>query len=181
MTPANDEPLDAEDNSEPPYASVQPGGSYLDQSDVSQTHSTTTCEGLRLKTGQVVKYTDNESGQTLTGKILNRAEKATGKHKNWYNLPYSEPEETAGTTGSVGLGQMDNLQVIPSERAKLCTDYHEDDTLIMNDDAFIPAKHTELSTWKRNDVFELVKNKGQKSISTWWVCTLKETPVAERL
>ena len=33
----------------------------------------------------------------------------------------------------------------------------------------------ELSTWKRNNVFEEVKDEGQKCISTRWVCTLKET------
>ncbi len=99
VTPANDEPLNAEDDSEPP-ASVLPGGDNLDQ-----------------------------SGQPHTGKILSRAGKATGKHKNWYNLQYSEPEEIAGRTGSVYLGQMDSVQAIPSEHAKLSSDYNEDDTL----------------------------------------------------
>lgn len=49
---------------------------------------------------------------THIGKILSRAEKATGKHKDWYNFQYSEPEEIAGTTGSVDLGQMDSVQAI---------------------------------------------------------------------
>ena len=40
----------------------------------------------------------------------------------------------------------------------------------------MPAKQTEVSNWKRNDVFEEVKDEGQKCISTRWVCTLKETP-----
>lgn len=69
VTPANDEPLNAEDDSEPP-ASVLPGGDNLDQSQTTQTHSSMSCEGLRLKIGQMVKYTDNQSGQTHTGKIL---------------------------------------------------------------------------------------------------------------
>ncbi|KAG7514300.1 hypothetical protein JOB18_030248, partial [Solea senegalensis] len=129
-----------------------------------------TCEGLRLKTGQMVKYKDNESGQAHTGKILSRAGKGTGKYK------YSEPEIIAGTTGSVDLGQMENLQVFPSEHAKLCTEY-TDDILIVNDEAFIPAKHSELSTWRQNDVFEEVKDEGQKCISTRWVCTIKDTPL----
>ena len=49
-------------------------------------------------------------------------------------------------------------------------------TLIVDDDAFIPAKHNELSNWRKNDIFEKVKDEGQKCISTRWVCTLKETP-----
>lgn len=78
MTPENDEPLNAEDVSEP-SASVLPGGDSLDQSHTPQTCSSTNCEGLRLKKDQIVKYTDNQSGQIHTGKILGRAGKATGK------------------------------------------------------------------------------------------------------
>lgn len=73
------------------------------------------------------------------------------------------------------LGQVDNLQLGPSEHAELCADCHEEDVLIVND-AFMPAKHAELSNWKQNNVFEEVKDEGQKCISTRWVCTLKETP-----
>lgn len=103
-------------------------------------YSSISCEGLRLKIGRTVKYTDNQSGQTHTGKILSRAGKATGKHKNWYNLQYREPKEIAGTTGSVDLGQMDSVQAIPSEHAKFSTDYNEDDTLIVHHDLFMSAK-----------------------------------------
>lgn len=79
-----------------------PEGDNLDQSHTP---------GLRLKTDQIIKYTDNQSGQIHTGKILSRAGKPTGKHKIWDNLQYSEPEEIAGTTASVNLGQTENVQV----------------------------------------------------------------------
>lgn len=69
VTPVNDGPTNAEDDSEPP-TSVLPGGDDLDQSQTTQTHSSMSCEGLRLKIGQTVKYIDNQSGQTHTGKIL---------------------------------------------------------------------------------------------------------------
>lgn len=69
ITPANDVPLNAEDDSEP-SASVLPEGDSLDQSHTPQTRSSMICEGLRLKIGQIVKYTDNQSGQIHTGKIL---------------------------------------------------------------------------------------------------------------
>lgn len=58
--PSNDE--DAEDINEPSHTSA---------------HLNTTCEGLKLKTGQVVTYTDSGSGQAHTGKILSRAGKST--------------------------------------------------------------------------------------------------------
>ena len=53
---------DAEDKSEPSHTSIQPGGGNHGQYDASQTHSVMTCEGFRLKTGQVVAYTDSGSG-----------------------------------------------------------------------------------------------------------------------
>lgn len=163
-------------NDESPHASREPGLGDHGQSDTSQTHSVTTCAGLRLQTGQVVTYTDSGSGQAHTGKILSRAGKATGTHKNWYNLQYIEPEKIAGTSRSVVLGQVGGLQVVPSDHAEVCADCHEDDIVIVNDDAFMPAKHAELCNWKRNDVFEEVKDEGQKCISMRWVCPLKESP-----
>ena len=36
------------------------------------------------------------------------------ENTNCYNVQYSEPEETDGTTRSVGLGQIKDLQVILS-------------------------------------------------------------------
>lgn len=51
-------------------------------------------------------------------------------HKNGYNLLYTEPEENAGTTESVDLEQVDDLQAVPSEHAKLCADFHEADILL---------------------------------------------------
>ena len=54
VEPTNDEHLDAEDNTEPPLASVQPGESDLDQPVAMKINSAATCEGLRLKAGQLV-------------------------------------------------------------------------------------------------------------------------------
>lgn len=53
----NDESLDAEDNTESPHTTIEPRGGNHGHSDASQTHSITTCEDLKLKTGQVVTYT----------------------------------------------------------------------------------------------------------------------------
>lgn len=50
-------------------------------------------------------------------------------HKNGCNLLYTEHEESAGTTESVDLEQVDDLQAVPSEHAKFCADCHEADIL----------------------------------------------------
>ncbi len=59
VTPANDEPLNAEDDSEPP-ASVLLEGDNLGQSQTRQTHSSKSYEGLRLKISQSVKESKSE-------------------------------------------------------------------------------------------------------------------------
>lgn len=46
------------------------------------------------------------------------------------------------------LGQVNNLQEVPSERAELYADCHKEDVLTVNEDAFMPAKHGELRDWK---------------------------------
>lgn len=71
-----------------------------------------------------------------------------------------------GTTGSIDLVQVDDLPVVP--------DCYEAYMFIVNDDAFMPA-HT-LRNYKRNGVFEEVKDEGQNYISTRWVSTFKKTP-----
>lgn len=156
---------------EPPDAAEPATGGSHEQSQTPQASSS--CEGLKLKIGQVVKYINNESGQSQTGKVLSRAGKATGKHKDWYNLQFIQPEELAGTSRSVNLGIMDSVQVIPSESEE-CTSKGED-VFVVHDDVFVSAKHAELINWKKNDVFEEVTDEGQKCVSTRWVCTLKET------
>lgn len=85
-------------------------------------------------------------------------------------------QKIVDTSGSVDLSQVQNLPLVPSEHVKLCADFDEDVILIANDNAFMPAKHTELNNWRKNDVFEEVRDEGQKCISTRRMCTLKETP-----
>ncbi|XP_062409954.1 uncharacterized protein LOC134100639 [Sardina pilchardus] len=167
----NDDSPDLDNNTEAPLPLYHP-----EQGTCAQTDTSATPESLQLKAGQVVSYTDRESGQIMTGKILGRAGKATGKNRDWYNMQYSGPDSIAGTTGSVNLSQMDNVHMAPSEHADLCADSYEEDILLMNDDVFHSAKQAELGNWKRNDVFEEVRDEGQRCISTRWVCTLKETP-----
>lgn len=66
--PPNDE--DAEANNDPPHRPTQPGESNHCQPDRPQTQSIAACEGLKLKTRQVVTYMHSESGQAHNGKII---------------------------------------------------------------------------------------------------------------
>lgn len=124
-----------------------------------------------MKAGQIVTFRDPESGISQTAKVLSRAGKATGKYKNWYNLELLEPAEVAGNSKSADLSQLEDLRVqadVPD------TDIHED-IYVTKDVSFDEAKENEIRSWRQNEVFEEVVDKGQKCISTRWVCTLKET------
>lgn len=74
-------------------------------------------------------YTDSTSKHADTGQILSQARKGQWNAQNGYNLLYTEHEESAGTTESVDLEQVDDLQAVPSEHAKFCADCHEGDIL----------------------------------------------------
>ena len=124
-------------------------------------------------------YTDRESGNIYTGKIINRAGKVTGKNKTWFNLEFMEPDTVAGSKVSVDLSHMDNLQVLntPSNFTEH-VDERNYDVMIVKNVSFEDAKIAELDhvdSWKKNEVYERVEDNGQKCISSKWICTLKET------
>lgn len=126
---------------------------------------------INIKTGQIITYMNPENGVPHTAKILGRAGKATGKYKDWYNLELLEPAEVAGNTESTDISQLEDLHLqdtVPGSEIS-------EDIFVTKDVSFDEAKAQEITNWKQNDVFEEVDNKGQKCISTRWVCTLKET------
>ncbi|KAM9471315.1 uncharacterized protein ACWYII_007190 [Salvelinus alpinus] len=127
-----------------------------------------------LKTGQTVKYMDRESGIPYTATVIGRAGKDKGKHQNWSNLQYSEPATLPGTTGSADLSLVDNIRIESMENREKQNDIQNDDVLETKDVSF-DSKLDELSNWRKNGVFEEVKDIGQKCVSTRWVCTLKES------
>ena len=49
------------------------------------------------------------------------------------------------------------------------------DILVVDDISFAHAKAVELENWSKNKVYDEIPNKGQKYITTRWVCTAKET------
>lgn len=124
--------------------------------------------GVKLKTGQTVTFVNRDDGIQCTARVLSRAGKATGQHKNWYNLQYLEPDGSEGQKEAVDMSSVGSLN-IESEDS-------EADVLITKDISFDAAKQEEIQNWRNNDVFEEVENAGQKYISTRWVCSLKETP-----
>ena len=156
----------------------------MDTSDNTVTHDGAIQRtDVSLKRGQTVKYTDRERGVVHTAKILGRAGKAVGKYKNWYNLLYVEPTNVAGTTGSADMSRVEILDVVTDNVDGMNVTNVDDtnvtnvceDVFVTKDVSFDHAKRVEIQSWKDNNVFDEVKNEGQKCVSTRWVCTLKET------
>lgn len=109
-----------------------------------------------------------------TAKVLGRAGKATGKYKNWYNMLLIEPPNVAGNIESADMSKVENLQVKTAVTDTNTSDACEN-VLVTNDVSFDQAKTEEIKSWRDNQVFEEVRDEGQKCISTRWVCTLKDT------
>lgn len=82
-----------------------------------------------------------------------------------------EPAEVAGNTESADLLELEDFRV-QDDVSNI--DTHED-VLVTKDVSFDEAKQNEIKSWRQNEVFLEVEDKGQKCISTRWVCTLKET------
>lgn len=57
-------------------------------STVSEQESTSQNVSIKLKPGQKVNY-KNIDGENVSATIVNRAGKATGKYKDWYNVTYT--------------------------------------------------------------------------------------------
>lgn len=126
------------------------------------------------KAGQIVKYKDN--GILHNATFLGYAGRATGKYKHWYNLKNIEPTDVAGTTESADMLRVEDLQVETHVTETTTPDLCEDIPVI-KDVSFDSAKCKEIKkNWRDYNLFEEVRDEGQKCISSRWVCTLKESP-----
>ena len=103
--------------------------------------------------------------------MKSRAGKATGVHKNWYNI--SSPE--SNDVMAVDLSKLTILEVNGTSNVHTNeSDIDQDgQVFICNDEAFGEAKMRELKTWRDFNVFEEVENTGQSYITTRWVMSIK--------
>ena len=112
-------------------------------------------------------------GQWITGTILSRAGKATGKYKSWYNIRNENNEER-----SVDLSRLEWVK-IPE------TEINITQTVSVNKSSgsksIENAKDIELEKLIQFQTYEEVANKGQKTLSTRWVITDKNGQTKARL
>ncbi|CAL4145852.1 unnamed protein product [Meganyctiphanes norvegica] len=112
------------------------------------------------KKGQRFQGVDKNTGNFVSGSIVSRAGKATGSNRNCYNLIL----DSSGMHGWFNIDTLKDVKVSGED---------ENVILYVNEEVQ-RAKEKELESWVDNDVFQKVRNKGQKSISVRWVVTTKQ-------
>lgn len=114
------------------------------------------------KKGQVIecKCTDNDYRLI---EIMSRAGKATGKSKNWYNVKNLENDS---------LGSLDWNSVVkwkPKDTNDVLITIKCLDEKNIDSNKLGLSKLEELNKWKDNEVYEIIKHKNEKLITTRWV------------
>ena len=114
----------------------------------------------KLKIGVRVEGRQTETGDMISGELVSRAGKRTGKFKNCYNIEKDD--------GSVEWFDFDrdfeSWRIVPNEEEML---------VCFASDKVKEAKDKELQNWNDNDVYVEVDDIGQESISVRWVITEK--------
>ena len=119
-----------------------------------------------FKQNQAIRYKDVVDDPWTTATLVNRAGKASGRHKNWWNISCDD-----GTSKSIDVSQkiielVNNLNA----QSEVQTEY----TFITKKDEELEAKYTELNDWENRQVYTEVEDTGQSCISLRWV--VKEKP-----
>lgn len=127
----------------------------------------------RLAAGQRIQGIRAESGELVSGRVVGRAGKATGKYKDCYNFKWD-------LDGSLSWADL--------KRDFSTWEVVNDDTEMMvlfNSEEVLCAKEKEIKNWQDNDVYEEVEDVGQVAFSVRWVVTEKvkggQTVVKARL
>jgi len=109
-----------------------------------------------VKLGQRINYFDK--GQKILGTIVSRAGKVGGKHQHCFNI-----KQSSGDVSWVDLSTV-NWQPVEDEAEVL---------VLSASDCVFDAKLKEIESWKENNVFTEVEDRGQKTISVRWIITEK--------
>ena len=169
-----DTPSSSDEHNDEPSSNVQDNNTNS-QSNLWKTSGRSGSRTLQLRRGQCISF-DNEDGITCQAQIMGRSGKATGKHRNEFNLEYKTPLTLEGEQTAVNLELVDNL-VLTDPSDSIAAPVETDQILETSHLTFELARSRELNSWIRNDVYEVVplKSVDKKVISTRWVDTIKKT------
>ena len=125
-----------------------------------------------MKKDERIRYKIEEFNEWTDAKILNRAGKATGIHRNWYNVRNDD-----GLEKSINLDKVSDWETVTQDEVCVVLipkEKHEDEKCMA-------AKLVELNELKEFDTYEEVPDEGQFRISTTWVLWNKGDEVRARL
>lgn len=114
-----------------------------------------------LTAGQRIQGIRSDSGELVSGRVVSRAGKATGKHKDCYNFRW----DSDGSVSWADLNSDFSTWEIISEGTEMM--------ILFNSEEVMCAKEKEMRNWRDNKVFEEVEDLGQESLSVRWVVTEK--------
>ena len=132
--------------------------------EVETGHSSVTPPGRpqpKLKPGHRIKGILSDTGEVLSGTIVSRAGKTTGRNKNCFNVL----RDTDGSTGYIDFANaFSEWEIVADEQELL---------ILFNSEDVLSAKEKEIENWKENGVYEEVENIGQTTVTARWVVTNK--------
>ena len=125
----------------------------------------------KVKVNDRIWIRENDQGTWTNVKILGKGGKSTGRNRFYYNVE-NESQEKFGVF-------LDQVQFEIIAENSISDDTHEEVNVVFipayrhHEAEVIQAKQVELQNWKDMEVYEEIKDQGQKVISTRWVITEK--------
>ena len=125
----------------------------------------------KVKVNDRIQIRENDQGTWTNVKILGKGGKSTGRNRFYYNVE-NESQEEFGVF-------LDQVQFEIIAENSISDDTHEEVNVVFipayrhQEAEVIQAEQVELQNWKDIEVYEEIKDQGQKVISTRWVITEK--------
>ena len=123
----------------------------------------------QVKPNDIIKYKIND--EWVTGTIMSRAGKSTGKYKTWYNVRDGNNEERSIDLGVVEWEKIPDTEINITSASEKVKSEEKDITI---------AKKNELHKLAEFNTYEEIAECGQRT-STRWVITNKEGKTKARL
>ena len=121
----------------------------------------------KVKVNDRIWIRENDQGTWTNVKILGKGGKSTGRNRFYYNVE-NESQEEFGVF-------FDQVQFEIIAENSISDDTHEEVNAVFipayrhQEAEVIQAKQVELQNWKDMEIYEEIKDQGQKVISTRWV------------
>ena len=117
-----------------------------------------------VKVNDAIQY--KIDGQWVTGTILSRAGKATGKYKSWYYVRNENNEERSVDFSRFEWESIPEIEINITQTVDVNTS--------SEGKSIERAKEIELEKLAQFQTYGKVANKGQKALSTRWVILVKD-------